>query len=328
MSVVGLTSGSGAKAIRPSAASAASVATSASTRDGGMRPLVPREAGGQREAEDERGTRRPSSPRHLGLRPKAPQRRCLWPRLQALRRRRLRPHPNAPQRRRLPPRPKAPQRRRLRPHPRRARGVFSGGGRAQQCRACFGQQRAAAEDAGGLGREVLACRPAPRRSARRPPGAPSPSSTVRSRPQCGELGVVGRDEHRAALAGELAQMRRERVLVAAVHAAGRLVEADHRWRLALQDDREREPLALAAGEVARVAVGEARRGRRPGAPRRAAPPPPARRPGSRRGSGAAARRSRRARSGRGSAARGPRLAAAGSTCPRRCGPSARPAPPA
>ena len=56
--------------------------------------------------------------------------------------------------------------------------------------------------------------------------------------------------------GELAQVGGERLLVRAVHAAGRLVEADDGGRLALQHDREREPLALAAGEVARVAVGE------------------------------------------------------------------------
>ena len=55
---------------------------------------------------------------------------------------------------------------------------------------------------------------------------------------------------------QLAQVCGERVLVEAVHAAGRLVEADHGGRLALQDDGEREPLALAAGQVARVALGE------------------------------------------------------------------------
>ena len=75
-------------------------------------------------------------------------------------------------------------------------------------------------------------------------------------PRRGELGVVGGDEHGGARRGQRAQAIRERLLVAAVHAARRLVEQDGGRRLALQHDRQREPLALAAGEVARVAVGE------------------------------------------------------------------------
>ena len=67
---------------------------------------------------------------------------------------------------------------------------------------------------------------------------------------------MGGDEHRAPPLGELAQAVGERVLVGAVHAARRLVEADDGRRLALEHDLQREPLALAAGEVARVAVGE------------------------------------------------------------------------
>jgi hypothetical protein len=67
-----------------------------------------------------------------------------------------------------------------------------------------------------------------------------------------ELGVMGGDEDRRAPVGEVAQPGAERVLVRAVHAAGRLVEADDGRRDAAQHDLEREPLALAAGEVTRV----------------------------------------------------------------------------
>ena len=67
---------------------------------------------------------------------------------------------------------------------------------------------------------------------------------------------MGGHEHRAPAPGQLAEVGREHLLVGAVHAARGLVQADDRGRLALQHDRERETLALAAGEVARVAVGE------------------------------------------------------------------------
>ena len=54
-----------------------------------------------------------------------------------------------------------------------------------------------------------------------------------------------------------AQARGELALGSAVHAARRLVEEDRHGRLAaVEHDRERQPLALAAGEVARMAVGE------------------------------------------------------------------------
>ena len=57
---------------------------------------------------------------------------------------------------------------------------------------------------------------------------------ARSRSQRGELGLRG-----------------------PVHAPRRLVEREHRGRLAAAEhDRQREALALAAGEVARVALGE------------------------------------------------------------------------
>ena len=159
-------------------------------------------------------------------------------------------------------------------------------------------------------------------------GAPSPSRTVRSAQRRGELGVVGGDEHGGARRGELAQPVRERLLVAAVHAARRLVEQDGGGRLALQHDRQREPLALAAGEVARVAVGErAEAGRLERRGRKLLPHAlgdqvvagvleQQRRP------------ARRARSARASARRARPRAAAASTCPPRCAPSARRARPA
>ena len=70
----------------------------------------------------------------------------------------------------------------------------------------------------------------------------------------GELGVVGRDHHGRAAVRELADARGERVLVQPVHAAGRLVEEDHRGRLAREHDLERQALALTSRQVARVRV--------------------------------------------------------------------------
>src|SRR5262249_21916843 len=72
-----------------------------------------------------------------------------------------------------------------------------------------------------------------------------------------ELGVVSGHDHRRALLRQLVEAQRERLLARAVHAAGGLVEADHRTRPAGQHDLEREPLALAAGEVARVRIAAA-----------------------------------------------------------------------
>ena len=83
----------------------------------------------------------------------------------------------------------------------------------------------------------------------------------------GELRVVRGDEHRAAGGGRGAQDRGEVALRRAVHAARRLVEAQRRGGAGApgataspvhgaRHDRERQALALAAGQVARVAVGE------------------------------------------------------------------------
>ncbi len=75
----------------------------------------------------------------------------------------------------------------------------------------------------------------------------------------GELGVVRGDQHRAARRGALAQPAREQTLGRAVHPACRLVQREHRrGLLAAEHDREREALALSAGEVARMARGEIR----------------------------------------------------------------------
>ena len=201
MSVVGLTFGSGAKAIRPSAASAASVATSASTRaEGCERSYQAKPATSARPSTiSEAASQLTARPPKAG---------------------RFRPAPPAAVAR---PPPAAARRR---------RGSAPSGWRSTSRRR------------------------GPRSSGASATGAPSPSRTVRSRPVGGELGVVGGDEHRAPPLGELAQVGGERVLVGAVHAAGRLVEADDGRRLALEHDRQREPLALAAGEVARMAVGE------------------------------------------------------------------------
>ena len=96
---------------------------------------------------------------------------------------------------------------------------------------------------------------------------------------------------------------------------------------AVEHDLQREPLALAAGEVARMARRRARRARRLRAGRGELVADVLVRRGSRRGSAAAARR-RPARSTRprvGSIR--PSAGAAASTCRPRCGPSARPSRP-
>ena len=100
MSVVGLTFGSGANAIRPSAASAASVATSASTREVGCVRSYHAKPAAEREAEDEQ---RGGDPAH-----------CT------------------------------------------TSGRRSGGRARSSAAPSSGEQRAAAEDAGGLGGEVPA----------------------------------------------------------------------------------------------------------------------------------------------------------------------------
>ena len=197
MSVVGLTFGSGAKAIRPSAASAASVATSAITRAVGMRALVPvKPAVSAIASSSERG----GGPAH----------------------------------------------------------VATSTDRRRQRGALLGQQRAAgaAQHARGLGREVPAAGQhlGGRRVGHRPAVAEQDRAIG---PRRRELGVVGGDEHRGTARRQLAQPRREPRAVRPVHAARRLVEADGHRRLAGREHQlEREPLALAAGDVARMAVGE------------------------------------------------------------------------
>ena len=200
MSVVGLTFGSGANAIRPSAASAASVATSASTRAVGMRPLVPREAGGQRDAEDEQ---RGGDPAH------------------------------------------------------RATTCDSRASRLrEQRRAFLGEQRAAAEDAGGLRREVPAAaehlggrrvgdRARRRRAARcgRPTAAANSASWVATSTAI----PAAASSRRCAASASLWPRSMPRVGSSRQTTAG---GSPCRTML------EREPLALAAGQVARVAVGE------------------------------------------------------------------------
>jgi hypothetical protein len=65
------------------------------------------------------------------------------------------------------------------------------------------------------------------------------------------------DDHADPVTRQLFQPRRQACAVAAVHATGGLVEADGDRRLpGGQHQLEREPLSLAAGEVARMAVGQ------------------------------------------------------------------------
>ncbi len=71
----------------------------------------------------------------------------------------------------------------------------------------------------------------------------------------GELGVVGCDDHRGPGGGAGLERARELRLGGAVHAAGRLVEAEHGGFVG-GDQGEREALALAAREVARLALAE------------------------------------------------------------------------
>ncbi len=127
----------------------------------------------------------------------------------------------------------------------------------EQRRALLGRQRApgAAEDAGGFGGEV----PAAGEQLRG--GAVGDHAAVGEQHRAlgagaGELGVVGGDDHRLAARGAAAQLLGELSLGEAVHPACGLVEREHRGLLApVGDDRERQPLALPAGEVAGVARG-------------------------------------------------------------------------
>ena len=208
MSVVGLTFGSGANAIRPSAASAARVATSAITRAVGCarsyqaKPARERDArGAANEARD---------PAH-------------------------RPTSSAPA---------------------QQRGAAL---RVEQHRAAPPSTRAV---------WVAKYQPPPSTSAvgASATGRPSPSRIVRSAHAAANSASWVATSTAVAARRQLAQPGGEPGAVAAVHAARRLVEADDGGRLAGgEHELEREPLALAAGHVARVAVGEragARRRRR------------------------------------------------------------------
>ena len=203
MSVVGLTFGSGANAIRPSAASAASVATSASTRAVGC----------DRSYHAKPATRaRPSTTSEAASQ--------LTARPPRARRREPRDSRRSDARRRPPAAARSPP---------RMRAVW-----------------------------VAKYQPPPRTSAvgASATGAPSPSRTVRSA-QAAENSASWVATSTAAPAAASARSRSAssslwprsmpRVGSSSRTAAG---------RLALQHDRQREPLALAAGEVARVAVGE------------------------------------------------------------------------
>ncbi len=86
---------------------------------------------------------------------------------------------------------------------------------------------------------------------------PSPSSTTRCGEGGGELDVVGGDEDAGAAAGEALDQLDQIALARPIHAASRLVQRDEARQLvaldaAGQGDRQGQPLALAAGEVARV----------------------------------------------------------------------------
>ena len=202
MSVVGLTFGSGANAIRPSAASAASVGHEREHARARVRALVPGEADGERGAEEHEGGEHPAhatTSRDCGVSPlsrssAAPSSGSSAPRRRGCARSRSRSTSR-------PPAPRPPARRRS-----------AGRRRAAPCAA----RRPAANSASCVATTIAAAR-----------------------------------------RGERAQLRGERGLVRAVHPARRLVEADAPpGGSPCEHDREREPLALAAGEVARVAVGE------------------------------------------------------------------------
>ena len=165
-------------------------------------------------------------------------------------------------------------------------------------------------------------------SARGPVGDHAPVGEQHRALGAGARRTRGRGWRRSPPAPRRARARssaRELGLGVAVHAARRLVEREHRRRLAVAgDDRERQPLALAAGQVARVALGQRRRARRGSSAARGRLVARRARAGSSRpGSAAAAPPARRARRARASARAGRRRGAAASTCPRRCGPSAR-----
>ena len=148
-----------------------------------------------------------------------------------------------------------------------------------------GDRRAGAEDARDLGGEVPAAREdlahrAIGDHARRRPAARRAGRTSRRTRRRGWRRAPPSPRRREPL-----QPIRELLLARPVHAARRLVEADEAGRrpsgaASGHHDRQGQALALAAGEVARVAAGRPTRGRPSAAPPRppgpAAPLPPAR----------------------------------------------------
>ena len=104
-----------------------------------------------------------------------------------------------------------------------------------------------------------AARTANRRARRAPaPGAttsPSPSTMAWRRAPGRELDVVGGEHDGAAAVRVLRDRALERVARRGVHAARRLVEQEQ-VGAAHRDRGDRDPLALAAREAARVVVGE------------------------------------------------------------------------
>src|SRR3954447_24566132 len=218
MSVVGLTFGSAANAIRPSAASAASVATSASTRVvGGMRSYQAKPA--------------------TSAAPRMRKEAAIYP-IASPPAGRIAPWAIAPSDVSPLGEPSPSYDRRL---PREQRRALLRG----QCAA------GPAEHARDLRREVPA---AGEHVARRRVGdrAAVAEQDDAGRERGRELGVVrGHDDHAVARS----QAARERVAARGVHPARRLVEQQDA-RLRAQDQLERGALALAAGHVARVTRGQ------------------------------------------------------------------------
>ena len=271
MSVVGLTFGNAANAIRPSAANAASVPTSATIRASGWIALVPGEPGGERDREDRERAELPA-------------------------------------------------------HALTSAGATADRPTRHECDALLGGQCAAgaAEDPRGLGREVACRRRGPRPADPSAIRRPSASSTTRSANAATNSGSCVATSTAASSARE---QRRELVLAAAVHPAGRLVEAHDRGRPAPdRPARSRARAAASPRPTGRVDGGRRTRGRQARRSRARRPTPPARRArgrGSRSGSGAAARPGPSCGPSRASDASARRRGAAASTCRRRFGPSAR-----
>ena len=236
MSVVGLTLGKAAKAIRPAIASAASAATRATTCDGGRERSYQAKPASRTRAEDQEAGQLPAH------QPSPPRRAAAAPCSGV----------TTPGRSRT----RATSVAKYQPPERISRGR------------AVGDHDAVAEQDDALGEGG------------------------------GELDVVGGDDHRRRRAPASRSIRLDEVALAgAVHPPGRLVERDQPGQpLALhparQGDRQRQPLPLAAGEVAGVGVDRVLQA---DDPQRCQPPPPAARrrpargPGSRRGSGSAGR---------------------------------------